>query len=626
MLKSAPDVFVFNDFSFGLDWSSKNVSPDKRFLSEAKNVNITPYAGIQKRKGITKLHSSAAGTDPIMSIYEYRAPDGINYLLVSIGDKVRAWYNSQWNDVKTNMASRAKYSFVTFQGYCYGVNGINNNFKILNTTVSSLGIEAPDFVPGVTLAGSSGITGSYKYIYAYKRSADTGMTNELISNYSPISSAVNPSDQEVHVSVQTSDNSEVDKIIIYRTLDLLDEANPGTSFYKVTELDNDDAEYTDTNSDNDLTTLATNTNGVPPKAKFLTVHKNRVFYANCPGEDSGGSLVKWSKTGQAEAVPSTYYQYFDSDDGEEITGIASAGDYVIVFKKNKTSVLSGDFQELYVFSKNLGCIAPYSIIEMEDKVVFLSEAGWKAFDGTNLYDLSSRIVDKLYKDGYIQYNHAIQYSGIYYQERRQLQFLLYHPSITPRVMVGHFIMPLLFIDKGIPEQKSENIVGWTYHQYDNHTFSCLGTYTNNFGVTKIVAGNNNGYVYELDYGRDDDGSAIAYEFKTGWSSLETPISMSKTARLANLAYYTDLDYSFSFNTDLDYSDDYDTSTVSDSTGVSYCGYSYCGYAYCGGETINQENIKLKGTGRLFRFGISASDSTPIELSSITIHLRNQGVR
>ena len=129
-------------------------------------------------------------------------------------------------------------------------------------------------------------------------------------NPSDESETVSPSAQSVNVTVVAStDTTQVDNIVIYRTL------ASGETFYKVAEITNSAQTYQDDLADAELTTEVEFNNTVPPKTKQFVLHKDRVFYMNCPDEESGDSLVMWSKSGNGEQVPSINYKYFSEKNG-----------------------------------------------------------------------------------------------------------------------------------------------------------------------------------------------------------------------------------------------------------------------------------------------------------------------
>lgn len=623
MHRAAPQTFVLDSFEIGWDNVSASTSLKKQSLYDCKNFNLTPNKGLEKRKGIVKLYPTAAETaTKIHSLYEYKAPNGSNYILTGVGTKLKAYFNALWNDLKIGLSDGKRLSFVTHQGFCYCVNGVDPNFKLYNTTATQVGIDPPTAEPGVAQGSAVGITGKYRYVYCYQRTTP----NLLIGNPSPVSDEITVTDKKINVTTAYSSDPQVDKIVIYRTVNLLGANADSTKFYKVTEINNTDPPpvFEDANSDNALTTLYETDNDKPPKAKFICLHKDYIFYANCPDIEAGKALIVWSKRGRGEAVPALNYQYFDRVDGEEITGIASVGDYLLVFKRNKIAVLEGEFQNLYTLAYGVGNIAPWAILQFEDKVIFLSEEGWKACDGRNIYNLSSSI-EGLVRDQYVTIDEQANYSAIYYPQRHQFQYLINHSLLTPMVVVGHFLVPLLFIDKGIPEQKSENLVGWTYHTYGNHLLTCLGYYTDSRGLLKIIAGTSAGFVYLLDTGDNDDTYNIDYKMSTGWLGLDTPESYVKTARRINLLYATSKEDSFQFFIDTDFGlSAYPITLIG--TDSAYSGSCYCGYAYCGIDGSLNETIKINRKGKLFRYRIEGNNTQELTIQRLVTQFRVEGIR
>jgi len=418
----------------------------------------------------------------------------------------------------------------------------------------------------------------------------------------------------MRVSVVASIDPQVDKIILYRTLDGSD-----PDYYKAVELPNTTADYDDAFADGSLTTLLKEDNTVPPKAKFVLEHKDRVFYINCPDEESGGSLVRWSKSGIGEACPLSNYQYFDRDDGREITGAASLGDNLLISKKDKIGVLAGDLSqplscEIWYLSLGRGCIASWAILPLEDKVLFLSEEGWKATDGVNIFSISSKI-NGLIKDGYITIKENENYSVAYYPQNEQFHFLMNHSTLDPMVAVGHFLIPLMLAAKGIigiSEKALGSMVGWTPHQYDNHTLTCFGNYTDGNGITRVIAGSDDGYVYQLDSGTSDDGYDIHVKLRADWSSLGRPKTHTKVTRRGRLDYYTDGTINMELQEDVDFK-----------AGGSPTVFTGAGR---GIDDALNEPFDMAGVGELFRYTLSEISSQKLSISALELKFRDMGAK
>lgn len=453
---------------------------------------------------------------------------------------------------------------------------------------------------------------TFKGTYYYKTTYYRQSWKPFEGNPSSASSVITATNCGINVTVAASADAQVNKIRVYRTQD------GGTTYYHLTDLTNSNQTHTDIAADSSLTTGLSTDNTVPPKAKYLVLHKDRICYVNCPDETDGASKVMWSKAGYGEAVPATNYQFFDRADGEDITGGASIGDYLVVFKRNKIAVLAGDLSEsseLYVANNELGCLSHHTILTFEDKVVFLSEEGWKAFDGRNVYSLSEP-VNGWKASKYFTTGEATAYQSVYYADREQFMTLMKHSTATDIVGVGHLLVPLLQSGMGSPEYGVGMLAGWTYHHYANETMTTLGTYTDSDNITRVLAGDDGGWVYELDTGTQDvtagGTGSIAYTFKTDWSSLGVPKHITKTCRRAYLTYTSSTTDNLTFNIEKDFSDTDDTQTLA-------CVTSGVGDA-------DYKKIHLSGTGELFRFTISGTTSQDVSIVGLEILFRMESPR
>jgi len=288
-----------------------------------------------------------------------------------------------------------------------------------------------------------------------------------------------------------------------------------------------------------------------------------------------------------------------------------------VFKPNKIGVLAGKLEsptsmEIWYLSHNIGCIAPWAILTLKDKIIFLSESGWKATDGKDIWDLSDNI-NGLIESGYLTLAEKENYSVAYYPEKEQVQFLMNHSTLTPQIVVGHFLVSLILKPTGISELFKQNLMGWTYHEYDYHELTCLSTYTDSNGITKVIAGASNGFVYELDSGTDDDGSNITTKLRTDWMPLNVPRSETKLIRKGYLTYKAGGTIDLNLTVDVDF------------TGSEEDPYNFTGGDVDLDDTIN-ESFNMSNTGELFRFTFLETSSESLSIMGIVLKFRSLGAR
>ena len=637
MAYNVNNVFQVDEFYLGLDLSSSPTALPKQALTEAKNVFLNPNRGLTKRSGVT-FFSKLPIQAKIIDVFEYFTPTGARHLHVFTEDYFYIYTGTEWIQAKTGLNSANKrWSQAIHKDFAIYTNG-STQFGVYNTSLYPIGIEPPSNAPSVSEGSSGGLTGKYAYVYCYKR--NTPYIH--YSNPSPVSNEIIVNNKKINVQVTASPDATISKIVIYRTYDFSVTGQNPEKYYFVAEVNNANQTYVDSTPDSDLGEEVEWDNNVPPVAKYLIVYNDKVFYAKSElpqevsGIENGDDVVFYSKRGNPHACPATNYEYFDRGDGDEITGIAALPDYLIVFKHGKLFTIRGEFLEKEAIASlhGIGCIAPYAILNYDDKIIFLAEEGWYAFDGNNLFDLSRRI-RKIIADGYVNPNYPNAYDIVLYPEYKAFLFLCNLPGLERKVLVGSFVVPLIFIEKGIPEQTSENIVAWTWLSYPYHSFTCLTNITNESGLMKIIGATESGEIYLLESGSADiTGSGesavshdIVYDIQSGWINLGTPVGIVHILRQIKLSYNTDVygDATLTIYANF-FATQYDRPVHGEDT--CFCGSPYCGYTYCGLEGNLLEHIIIPAglTGNMFRWKLHGESTQPIALHAITFYSRKRATR
>jgi len=582
-------------------WTDDNGTPGVQVGSDSNVLDVSTVAagGAAYELTFNDMPTLTASTTYWILVQGDYTIDGVNY-------------------IRVGRATTSTYPY----GYAYRLNA--------SSVVTYLG---PDLYLILTynIPSPDTLTGRYKWVYAYKTSSG------LISNYSTPSDVHILQSQAATVTCAYSTNAEVTYIVLYRTFDMGPDEDPAniTSYYKVSETVNDsDGDPTtigivDSSMDNELTTLAENNNTAPPLAKYLVVFQDRLIYANCPAEEDGGSLFMISKVGAPESCPSSNYHYFDRDDGNDITGIAMLADYLVVFKKNKIAVMTADFSEWTTISNGIGCIAPWAIITLTDKVIFISEEGVKCTDGRTIYDVGKKLLN-LSLSGRWTEDDELLYSGVYYPEKKQ--FFL---NISGDMMLAGHWLASLYMDI-TPEFAQQDIyAGWTYHKYDNlaKAFYTMGTFTDSNGITRVAVGTTDGYIYRLDHGYTDAGGNINIAIETGYFSLNAPTSIDKTIRSVNVTYAQSDPADIGGTGTVKMYVDMDSTRVSDyvtltGIGDGYESYGYSTATYLGPGLMTTENFNMVAscTGKLFSFRFADSSKFTFNLLGIEAFYRFEGIR
>lgn len=147
-----------------------------------------------------------------------------------------------------------------------------------------------------------------------------------------------------------------------------------------------------------------------PIAKYVTVYNNMVWLANLyysgraePAQvaiSNIGDMDDWRDVDQTAAGLSGYrIIQFGTGESDVINGIAGVGGRLVVFKGKSTYAVSStapdDDNTTSQKIADVGCIAPGSIqvcsTKRGDVIVFLSEQGFYATDGSNVYPIGEQL-------------------------------------------------------------------------------------------------------------------------------------------------------------------------------------------------------------------------------------------
>jgi hypothetical protein len=211
---------------------------------------------------------------------------------------------------------------------------------------------------------------------------------------------VQPSSEKVDLSsIPTSSNSRCTDRKLYRT------QNGGSVYYYLAEIsDNTTTTYTDNTTDGNLDTTKTapSDNGGPPDAKFIIVHKERLFLARDPTNKSR-VWYSWISgvTSYPDIFPASNYIEVSPDDGDEIMALAhDPMGHLCVFKKRSIRKIftEGDpsIWEVSDPFSPYGATASDSVVETPKGIVYLTRTAegkkqLRIFNGNTSEPISDRV-------------------------------------------------------------------------------------------------------------------------------------------------------------------------------------------------------------------------------------------
>ena len=265
--------------------------------------------------------------------------------------------------------------------------------------------------------------------------------------------------------------------------------------------------YADTGADTPFEVVIPpeeNTTG-GPIGSIIEVYKDSLFMAGISGNPSrlyysrGGDLIN---NFSSDENGSGGFIDINKNDGQEITGLKVFKDNVLIFKEESIyqfSFTSAGLPQINQVNPSVGCIAPRSIVAVENDIFFLSrrglftignEAGF-AFDVLRTNELSARVrsVMQSIDPAYVQNASAVYTTD----SDKNLYILSYTPSGSTTNTSAI-----------VYDRERLGFYKWT-----NIHANCWTKFIGTDGIVHYLYGDDaSGYVKEILTGTDDFGVAI----------------------------------------------------------------------------------------------------------------------
>ena len=327
-------------------------------------------------------------------------------------------------------------------------------------------------------------------------------------------------------------------------------------------------------------------------AKYIAQWNNFLFLANV-NINNGTFLptrIYWCAVRDFTTWSATSWIEISMQDGQPITGMYPLADRLVIFKERSIYNLffTGDSTLPFVYlvsnSPTVGCMAPYSIQEVENGLVFLSFDGFYYYDSNNSYKMSLQIQNTIAGLNPTKLQNA--------RSLKQRNKNRYMCAVTSSA-----------------SSTNDTIIVWdwvlnAFSLYSGINPSAMRTVFVNGNQEQIYFSDYFGYTYEMDIGLDDYPLGVqtpinAY-YWTNWKTFGDAM-LQKASPNVTIYYESNnsiltFGYSYDFDSGIDYQN-----TFSMATGTAIYGsaiWDSSVYAGTGGQYIRQD---LKGRGRVVRF-------------------------
>ena len=257
-------------------------------------------------------------------------------------------------------------SFANANNLCFAVNGQEAK-KFDGTNVTTFGITRPTVG---TLAGAAGAAGSPNGTYELRATYYNSATGHESSASNTATATVTVASQVISTTnIPVSADTQVTHTRVYvrntSTMNVFYLAGTVTAGTTTATLD-----FVDAN----LVTQAPSTtdNDPPPSgAEILAWHQSRMFA-------SDGLNVYYSSIEKPEAFNLANYTPANPEDGQQITGLYSALEILLIFKRQSVYGLFGtdpNSWEVKLLLPNTGCTSFRTVCAAEGSVYWHSDAG-----------------------------------------------------------------------------------------------------------------------------------------------------------------------------------------------------------------------------------------------------------
>lgn len=331
-------------------------------------------------------------------------------------------------------------------------------------------------------------------------------------------------------------------------------------------------------------------------AKSIEVFQSYTFLANVVVDGTSyKSRVYWSALDSISTWDVADFNDVQRDDGQTIVRIKSLGDRLVIFKERSIHLafFTGDPDIPFTFQQSksaVGCIAPFSVQEIDNGLVFLAPDGLYYFDGNNSFKISDRISPTL--QGYNTTSFASA-TSLYYHDKNLYMLAL----------------------PGASSSTNNKVVTWDSFNnalsiYTGMAPSAMTTIYNSGIQERPYFGDYSGFVYRMDNGSDDYPlnvqTAISAYAYTRWQDFDDLCDQKGIPNLYIYYQQQDAILTIAYSYDFEETDQYTLSMyMSSSTSVyGTAQYGVGTYSGSGGRSTRKD---LTGRGRVVRFKFANSN-------------------
>lgn len=364
-------------------------------LIRAKNCRLSRKGQVGTRYGWQKYNQTRlAGNGPVLGLFDFHYSSTGQKFIVCEDDKIYIDDGTVRTQIQAGQDTAAYYSFVSYDDFCWMVNGVDTMLKYDGTTVTNASIAPPISHP--TWAGPPSGSGNwYAYLVTYT-SADGQESAPFSLATSLTVEPANPIDALNSLTINNvplSPDAQVTGRNIYRSSVQASAAAARVDVYDAqlvgTLADNTTTNFTDTIEDTNRGALINLDHDPAPLMDKIVVHQNRGFgfHGTTLYFSILFNLWYWPQGIADQSIDADIFTIeVGADDGYDITNILPYRNELLIFKKNAIYVLSGFDETDFTLSKlevehHVGCVGKRAAVVSGNWCYFLDVNGIYRTDG-----------------------------------------------------------------------------------------------------------------------------------------------------------------------------------------------------------------------------------------------------
>jgi len=486
---------------------------------DALNVNLDNQV-LDARLGYD-VGAVAPNGQPIEGTHDYRQNDGTRIFLVKAGDQLfrldGAVYTAIGGAVLTagNIAQ-----FLSLNNRVYlthgGIPKVTDGTDLFDWEIAKP-VFSPDLAPS-GVVGDGKLNGTYDYKVVFfsstfgQESPSSPSTNQTDTTAGlEKTTLVTVDNQDVELSnFSTTLDARVDKYRIYRRKTSAFESE----WFFVDEVDSTTATYIDRSPDNNID----NTDIAPltfdssfPQARFVSFNAGTIFASGIDDEPNNVYFTQVNKTSLG--------QFFTVDD--RITGLLAFQGELVVFTQSSIWLVSGNSLTTLFPRRTIvgrGCLAPFSIVPVDNLIYFLSENGIYSYDLSRITEISRPAKPFWLRRNFDQDFNII---GVHDWQSSAVWWLYADgTAVENDAMLVHYYRNTALVGQA----------SWVPWDIPNAQY--CGLITNPVtNLREIKIGFNDGRVSTYGDGTNDNGVPIEWFWETGKQDLQAPTVVKRWTQL-----------------------------------------------------------------------------------------------